>query len=337
MPTLEGTARHRLRRRIRTGRLPHEPRTPQASTTGTTGPCSDHAPREERREGLEDPGFSSEAPGRPWLPVTTLSSTNRARSRPASPRDQQLYQNLKLGHRLPMPDGSPNREFIAGTPRRRPFVRELLAKVEALVLRGLGVLVTGSTRDNAGNLARLVPRRSFPSKAHSSASGDRRHAPRRRRRCTVEAGLDRGGPCRSGTRVHGDTAAPHHLRRPAAGEAPTSDEVGIIGVGAKNRRAYVLGDWTTRGMPDVWADRVVDAAVAVGAARSLSSRTWSGHGSRRRSSRRSRNGSCVARSSRSAQGRARRKRSAPSRSRCCTRAMSRACTTSAGSIVSRTR
>ena len=213
-------------------------------------------------------GFSSEAPevGRGFQSHDLVVDEPGTFRDQHLPRDQQLYQNLKLGHRLPMPDGSPNREFIAGTPRRRPFVRELLAKVEALVLRGLGVLVTGSTRDNAGNLAgsfleeilSLEGTQLGLQEIEGMLLGD------------VEGALWKQASIEAG-RVAPALGFTETLQRriisvdPAAGEAPTSDEVGIIGVGAKNRHAYVLGDWTTRGMPDVWADRVVDAAVAVGA------------------------------------------------------------------------
>lgn len=53
-----------------------------------------------------------------------------------------------------------------------------------------------------------------------------------------------------------------------SGDPKASDECGIIAIGATaerdltRRRAYVLGDYSLRAAPDVWAQQVVDAAAA---------------------------------------------------------------------------
>lgn len=209
-------------------------------------------------------GFSSEAPesGRGFQSHDLVIDEPGTFRDQHLPKDQQLYTNLKFGQRLPMPDGSPNREMVTGTPRRRAFVRELIAKVTELGERGLGVLTTGSTYDNAANLSE-----SFLDEilAHSGTTLGEQEI-EGKLLDDVEGALWRQAVI--------ETARVDELPRtpnitvvavdPAASEAPTADEVGIITVARCGRDAYVIADDSTRGLPDVWAHRVIDACEEAG-------------------------------------------------------------------------
>jgi phage terminase large subunit-like protein len=60
---------------------------------------------------------------------------------------EAVYRVAKLGCRMPMPDGSPNRKLIATTPRPIPFLKKLMADPRTRVVRR-------TTYDNLKNLSR---------------------------------------------------------------------------------------------------------------------------------------------------------------------------------------
>ena len=59
---------------------------------------------------------------------------------------KSAFHNLALGTRLPYPDGTPSRIYLGGTPRAIPFLKELMARPDVLVVRG-------TTYENLANLS----------------------------------------------------------------------------------------------------------------------------------------------------------------------------------------
>ena len=210
-------------------------------------------------------GFASEAPKRArgpqchdmWVDEPGTFADDRFRE------EDQLYPNLKFGHRLQLPDGSPVRELVTGTPKRTKLVREIIARARIGELTGRAVWVRGSTGDNRSNLdptfyADLMDRYAGTALGAQELAGDMLD--------DVEGALwtmeviDRG-------RVMEPPAMARRVVAvdPAASESPTGDAVGIIGAGAVNGHGFVLGDWTTRGLPETWGANVVAAVRAIDA------------------------------------------------------------------------
>lgn len=210
-------------------------------------------------------GFASEAPARArgpqchdlWVDEPGTFADSRFRE------EDQLYPNLKFGHRLRLPDESPIRELVTGTPKRTKLVRELIARARTGMQTGRAVWVRGATGDNRSNLdptfyADLMERYAGTALGAQELAGDMLD--------DVEGALWTLGAI-DRSRV---PAAPELLRRvvavdPAASESPTGDAVGIIGAGARNGHGYVLGDWTMRGLPETWGANVVAAVRAIDA------------------------------------------------------------------------
>lgn len=165
----------------------------------------------------------------------------------ASWRYPESWDQLMLGMRLGRP-----RAIITTTPRPTALIRRLIADEHT-------ALVRGSTYDNRSNLAP-----EFLETVIKRYEGTRLG----RQELMAELLLDNPGALwqRNALELCRVSQAPEMVRvvvgvDPAATAGEEADETGIVVVGlGRDKRGYVLADYTFRASPDEWARKVVWAA-----------------------------------------------------------------------------
>lgn len=173
-----------------------------------------------------------------------------------------LYDNLIAATRL----GDNPQLLLATTPKRTHVMRDLLEKAKDPAQRIR--IVRGSTFDNKANLSRfylenLIRRYGNSDLAKQELMGQ-----------MLEDAEGIVFTSEMLSRAKELTPPRHYPIRiiavdptvSAGGDETKSDECGIIAIGAtgerdmSHRKAWVIGDYSLRAAPDVWAKQVVDAA-----------------------------------------------------------------------------
>lgn len=165
----------------------------------------------------------------------------------ASWRYPDAWDQLMMGMRLGQP-----RALITTTPRPTPIIRRLMADPATHLTRG-------STYDNRSNLAP-----EYFDTVLKRYEGTRLG----RQELLAEVLTDNPGALwqRTGMDAHRCTVPPEMARvvvgvDPAATGGEQSDMTGIVVVGlGRDKRGYVLADYTLRDSPEAWARKVVWAA-----------------------------------------------------------------------------
>lgn len=201
--------------------------------------------------------FTSEAPDQLRGPQFHWAIADEVASWIFMPDESGLtaYDNLQLATRL----GTTPQILVATTPRRTPFMKQLMAKeTDPRTL-----LIRGTTYDNAANLAQVYL------DTITGLYGGTRLAKQELEGVLLEDV--------EGALFHQDlidttrlvSIPPHQLRvvavDPSVADRPT-DECGIVVAAATaekelfKRHVYVLEDASVWGAPSVWAQRVVETA-----------------------------------------------------------------------------
>lgn len=210
--------------------------------------------------------FSSEAPDQLRGPQFHWAAADETASWKYLPDDSGLnaWDNLRLATRL----GSHPQIFAATTPKRTPFMRQLLTAAEE---EDHVLLLRGRTTDNAGNLAQSYL---------DTIYGLYRGTALARQELEGEMLDDLEGALWREEDIDEDRLQELPvIRRPfvVVGVDPTvsenpGDEVGIVVVATDGtirdlyrRHAYVLEDVSVQAAPGVWASVVVETAKRWGA------------------------------------------------------------------------